>query len=120
MIITNIFNGMFVRLLAVLCDQNNSYEITINGYQARKINEIRNVIFGLQHDMTWGLISGRRLNREWGSKSRTYGIEITLADAWADFKIDNSLSQPCNYYYKKWDFFDIFQKLPIKRFCFFA
>ena len=26
------------------CDQNNSYEITINGYQARKINKIRNVI----------------------------------------------------------------------------
>ena len=25
-------------------DQNNSYEITINGFQVRKINEIRNVI----------------------------------------------------------------------------
>ena len=39
---------MFVRILAVYCDQNNSNEITMNGYQARKINEIRNVIFGLQ------------------------------------------------------------------------
>ena len=27
---------------------NNSYEITMNDYQARKIDEIRNVIFGLQ------------------------------------------------------------------------
>ena len=30
-------------------DQNNSYEITINGFQVRKINEIRNVIFGLRY-----------------------------------------------------------------------
>ena len=29
-----------------LYDQNNSYEITMNGFQVRKINEIRNVIFG--------------------------------------------------------------------------
>ena len=29
-----------------LFDQNNSYEITINGFQVRKINEKRNVIFG--------------------------------------------------------------------------
>ena len=28
-------------------DHNNSYEITINGFQDRKINDIRNVIFGL-------------------------------------------------------------------------
>ena len=34
---------MFVRMLTVHCDQNNSYEITINGFQGRKINEIRNV-----------------------------------------------------------------------------
>ena len=39
---------MFVRILAVYCDQNNSNEITMNGYQARKINEIRNAIFSLQ------------------------------------------------------------------------
>ena len=29
-------------------NQNNSYEIAMNGYQARKINVIRNVIFGFQ------------------------------------------------------------------------
>ena len=28
--------------------QNNSYEMTMNGYQARKINEIRYVIFSLK------------------------------------------------------------------------
>ena len=38
---------MFVRMLTVHCDQNNSYEIAINGFQVRNINEIRNVIFGL-------------------------------------------------------------------------
>ena len=37
---------MFVRMLTVHCDQNNSYEITINGFQVRNINEIRNAIFG--------------------------------------------------------------------------
>ena len=40
---------MFVRMLTVHCDQNISYEITINGFQVRKINEIRNVIFGLRY-----------------------------------------------------------------------
>ena len=40
---------MFVKTLNAHCDQNNSSEITINGYQVRKINEIRNVIFGLRH-----------------------------------------------------------------------
>ena len=39
---------MFVRMLTVNCDQNSSSEIIINGFQVRKINEIRNVIFGLQ------------------------------------------------------------------------
>ena len=29
---------MFVRMLTVHCDENNGYEIPINGYQARKIN----------------------------------------------------------------------------------
>ena len=29
---------MFVRMLAVHCDQNDSYEITMYGYQAKKIN----------------------------------------------------------------------------------
>ena len=32
---------MFVRMLTVHCDQNNSYEITINAFQARKINEVQ-------------------------------------------------------------------------------
>ena len=31
------------------CIQNDSYEITINGFQVRKINEIINVIFGLRY-----------------------------------------------------------------------
>ena len=39
---------MFVRKLTVHCDQNNNYEITMNGYQARKINKIRNVILSFQ------------------------------------------------------------------------
>ena len=30
------FDEMFVRMLTVHCDQNNSYEITINGFQVRK------------------------------------------------------------------------------------
>ena len=40
---------MLVRMLAVHCDQNNYYEITMKGYQVRKINEIKNVIFGLRY-----------------------------------------------------------------------
>ena len=34
---------MFVRMLAFHCDQNNSYQVTTNGYRARKINEIRKI-----------------------------------------------------------------------------
>ena len=30
--------------------RNNSYEITIDGFQVRNINEIRNVIFGLRYE----------------------------------------------------------------------
>ena len=30
-------------------DQDNSYKKTINGFQVRKINKIRNVIFGLPY-----------------------------------------------------------------------
>ena len=33
------FLKQVLRILAVHCDQNNSYEITMNDYQARKINE---------------------------------------------------------------------------------
>ena len=40
---------MFVRMLTVYCDQNSSYEITISGFQVRKIKEIRNVIFSLHY-----------------------------------------------------------------------
>ena len=38
---------MFVRMLTVHYDQNDSYEITINGFQVRKINENkkRNFLF---------------------------------------------------------------------------
>ena len=35
--IKDIDKEMFVRILTVHCDQNNSYEITINGFQVRKI-----------------------------------------------------------------------------------
>ena len=45
----NINPEIFIRMLTVHCDQNNSYEITINGFQVRKINELRNVIFGLRY-----------------------------------------------------------------------
>ena len=48
--ISKCFNDeMFVRMLAVDCVQSNSYEITMYGYQASRINEIRNVIFGLHY-----------------------------------------------------------------------
>ena len=40
-------NEMLVRMMTVHCDQNNSYQITINGFQVRNINEIRNIILGL-------------------------------------------------------------------------
>ena len=40
---------ILVRILSTHYDQNNSYEITMSGYQARKINEIRNVIFKLRY-----------------------------------------------------------------------
>ena len=36
-------------MLTVHFNQNNSYEISINGYQVRKINEIRKVIFSLRY-----------------------------------------------------------------------
>ena len=46
---------MFVRMLTVHCDQN-SYETTINGFQVRKINEIRNVIFGLRYEKPYSAL----------------------------------------------------------------
>ena len=36
---------MFVRMLTVNCDQNDSYKVTINGFQVRKINGIKNVSY---------------------------------------------------------------------------
>ena len=30
---------IFIRMLVVHCDENHSYEITMNGYKARKINQ---------------------------------------------------------------------------------
>ena len=53
---------MFVRMLAVHSDQNDSYELTMSGYQARKINEIRNVIFGLQ---LWETYPSVKAERSW-------------------------------------------------------
>ena len=38
---------MFVRMLTVHFDQKHSCEITINGFQVRKVNKIRNVIFAM-------------------------------------------------------------------------
>ena len=35
---------MFVKMLTVHFYQNDSYEITMNGFQVRKISQIRNVI----------------------------------------------------------------------------
>ena len=43
------FLSSFIILLDEIKDQNNSYEITINGFQVRKIDEIRNVISGLRY-----------------------------------------------------------------------
>ena len=45
----NYYFEMFVRMPTVHCDKNDSYEININGFQDRKINEKRNVIFGLRY-----------------------------------------------------------------------
>ena len=38
-----VMQEMFVRMLAVHCVQNNSYEITMNSYQGRKVSELRKV-----------------------------------------------------------------------------
>ena len=39
-----IFIEMFLRMLTHRCDHNNSFEITANGYQVKKINKIRNYV----------------------------------------------------------------------------
>ena len=43
------FNGLRRLSLDICRYQNNSYEITMSGFQVRKVNEIRNVIFGLRY-----------------------------------------------------------------------
>ena len=72
-------NKMFVRMLTVHCDQNNSYEITINGFQVRKINEIRNVIFGLRY----------------GKPSSALRPKLGCSPSWVLDDIQRFLGQPC-------------------------
>ena len=36
--------------------KHNSYEITINGFHVRKINEIRNVIFSLRYERPFSVL----------------------------------------------------------------
>ena len=49
------FYEMFSKMLAVHCDQNDSYEITINGFQVRKINEIIHQVLNLVNIPTLAL-----------------------------------------------------------------
>ena len=70
---------MFVRVLTVHCDQNNSYEITINGFQVRKINEIRNVIFGLRY----------------GKPSSALRPKLRCSPSWVLDEIQIFLGKPC-------------------------
>ena len=74
-----ISNEMFVRMLTVHCDQNNSYEITINGFQVRKINEIRNVIFGLRY----------------GKPSSALRPKLGCSPSWVLDDIQRFLGEPC-------------------------
>ena len=70
---------VFVKMLIVHGDQNNSYEITINGYQIRKINEIRNVIFGLHY----------------GKPSSALGRKLECSPSWVLDDIQRFLGEPC-------------------------
>ena len=70
---------MFVRMLTVHFDQNNSYEITINGFQVRKINEISNVIFGLRY----------------GKPSSALRPKLGCSPSWVLDDIQRFLGQPC-------------------------
>ena len=45
---------MFVRMLSVHCDQNDSSEITMDSYQGLTINEIRNSVSSLFHNYPLG------------------------------------------------------------------
>ena len=60
---------MFVRMLTVHCDQNNSYEITTNGFQVRIINEIRHLIFSLRYGKP---SSAQRLDQSWDVHQAEY------------------------------------------------
>ena len=39
---------MWLRMLAVHNDPNDSHEVTINGYQDRKINQVGSIFFGFE------------------------------------------------------------------------
>ena len=69
---------MFVRMLTVHCDQNNSYKISINGFQVRKINEIRNVIFGLRYGKPSSALSWDVHQVEYLMKSNYFGEKPCL------------------------------------------
>ena len=76
---------LFVRMLTVHCDQKNNYEITINGFQVRKINEIRNIILGLSY----------------GKPSSAF-LEVgmfTKLSTWLFVWLDNHLQLFHNYYF---------------------
>ena len=47
--LTNEFATDTLKFSNRILEQNDSYEITINGFQVRKINEMINVIFGLRY-----------------------------------------------------------------------
>ena len=70
---------MFVIMLTVHCDKNNSYEITINGFQVRKRNEIRNVVFGLHY----------------GKPSSALRPKLGCSPSWVLDDIQRFLGKPC-------------------------
>ena len=49
----------FALLAKNIGNQNNSYEVTINAFQVKKIDEIRNVIFGLRYGKPSSALSTR-------------------------------------------------------------
>ena len=63
----------------IICDENISYEITISCYKVRKINEIRNVIFGLRY----------------GKPSSALRPKLGCSPSWVLDDIQRFLGQPC-------------------------
>ena len=59
--------------------QNNSYEITTNGFQVGKINEIRNVIFSLHY----------------GKSSSALRPKLGYSPSWVRDDIQRLLGKPC-------------------------